>query len=594
MRLFKSFKFEDKSIEQQFASDSEARSKTFLNSIWLPAIAFITLLLIRDLFLGMNSNAEIFASALRAILLIFSAVLYVYGRRSTTQLSDYFHLAVKVWVAVATAVLVAIAASQSLESEARYYRALLGYLVVLCLFATYFRARATPLYLILIAGWLTISYLFKTIANNNLEAFVSGQATFVGMLIVVLSFNRTLERSERRAFQASLNLSNANEELKKASIEKSNFLISISHDLRQPLTGLVGYLDLTRMHAQKLKDPILDAYLDGALRGSNLISLNLTSVLDLSRIQDERFLPKLEPTRIEDTLRNVCGLLEAKAIAENIQLKLVLPTADVQWIDSDQIVLGQVFQNVIANALQYRRVGLTRSWVLVSCVRLSEKVLRVTIIDNGIGISPEYHTKIFEPHFQIHNPSRSVGKGFGLGLAFVAQSIKRLHNHGLTIASDGRTYTKFNIYLPISASPKVLSSIQPSTVQPTLNLAEPNRFKYGHIVLFEDSENIRSLFRHIADKFKIELIEFESFDDVDEIQLQKLTKLKNDLLIISDYRLIGVGNGCETIVKLRVLLGIEVPALVITGDLKFDSGLLPSNTSLLKKPFGLPQLIQLM
>jgi signal transduction histidine kinase len=591
-RMFQTLTFEDRARENQYQRERAKQSSEFLNSIWLPAMAFIALLLVRDMFLGLDSSAAIYGSLLRGFLLILTIVLYFYGRIQRTQTSRIFHSAVKLWVAIVTMVIIAVAASQSLESEARYFRALLGYLVVLGLFGTNFRDRVASLYFILIIGWIIISCLFYSVAVTNLEDFVSGQVTFVGMIIVVLSFNRALERAERKAFQTNVKLADANDELRRASAEKSNFLISLSHDLRQPLTGLVGYLDLTKMHAQKLNDPQLNTYLDGALRGSNLINLNLTKVLELSRIQDERFTPQQESVRVEEILKNVCGLLETKAIAENIHLKLVLPATEDQWVKTDPFILSQVLQNLVANALQYRRVGETKSWVLVSCVRRNAQILKITIADNGIGIPAQYHAKIFEPHFQIQNRSRSVDKGLGLGLAFVGQSITRLKDHRLSLSSNGRTYSKFNIYIPTSSEPHPVRSMANRDLNEANTFVTTSKFKYANVALFEDDKNIRLLFQNIAKNLNFQLLVFESIDELTDNDLGKLRKSSNSLLIISDYRLPRKNNGCETISKLRLLLEIEVPALIITGDLQFSQASLPLNTALLMKPFGLTQLIQ--
>ncbi len=590
-RLLHSLTFEDQALENQYQKERAERSREFLNSIWLPAIVFIALLLVRDLFLGLDSSAALFGSTLRGFLFILTIVLYFYGRTQKTQTSRIFHLAIQLWVAIVTTVIIAVAASQSLESEARYFRAVLGYLVVLGFFGTNFRDRVAPLYFILIIGWIIFSCLFYSVAITNFEGFVSGQVTFVGMIIVVLSFNRALERAERKTFQINVKLAIANDELRRASVEKSNFLISLSHDLRQPLTGLVGYLDLTKMHAQKLNDTQLNTYLDGALRGSNLININLTKVLELSRIQDERFTPQQESVQVEEMLKNVCGLLEAKAISENIQLKLVLPATEDQWVKTDPFILSQVLQNLVANALQYRRVGETKSWVLVSCVRLSAQVLRITVADNGIGVPAQYHEKIFEPHFQIQNPSRNVDKGLGLGLAFVGQSITRMKDHRLTLSSDGQTFTKFNIYIPTPSEPYPVRLAADSVLVETNTFVHTAKFKYANVVLFEDDENIRLLFQNIGRSLNFQLLVFESMDGLTDNDLENLRKCSNDLLVISDYRLLGKNSGSETISKLRLLLDIEVPALIITGDLQFSQASLPVNTSLLMKPFGLTQLI---
>jgi signal transduction histidine kinase len=450
-----SLKFEDTAQEQKFLAERAVLAKDFLSFVWLPAIVILSLLLFRDLFLGSNSRQEIFASVLRAILLGLTVALYFFGRLTKSKSLVSFHRLTSLWVITATGVLVAIATSQSLLSEARYYRALLGFLLVLGLFGSYFRESVARLYAILVFGWLVISYAFKGIATNNLEGFVSGQVTFIGMMIVVLTLNRAIEKADRRAFQANYQLTFALEEVKKASAEKSTFLMSLSHDLRQPLTGLTGFLDLTKRHTEKFQDPILNSCLDGAIRGSDLINLNLTKILELGRIQDERFEPHIEAIRINDLLQEVCSLLETRAAIARIQLKLILAADEDQWVETDPVLLGQVFQNLVSNAIQYRKPGPNQSWVLVSCIRLGLDVLRITVTDNGIGIPKEFQAKIFDPHFQLGNPRRSSNKGLGLGLAFVAHTITRLDRHKLTVSSNGRSGTKFSVYVPVPLKPAV-------------------------------------------------------------------------------------------------------------------------------------------
>jgi signal transduction histidine kinase len=419
------------------------------------------LLLIRDLFLGLSSKQEIFGTVFRAALFGLTVTLYLYDRIYKSKSAIIFHRITFLWVVTATSVLAAVATSQSLLSEARYYRSLLGYLVVLGLFGTYFRENVARLFVVFLVGWIAISYSFRGIASDHLEGFVSGQITLLGMIIVVCTFSRALEKADRRAFRASYELTSALADVRKVSAEKSTFLTSLSHDLRQPLTGLTAYLDLTKDHAKRFQDPVLDSYLNGAIRGSDLINSNLTKILELSRKQDERFEPKTEPICINELLQEVCGLLEARVATERVQLKLILPADEDQRIETDPVLLGQVFQNLIANAIQYRKPAPNKSWVLVSCVRLGLDVLRITVTDNGIGIPKEFQSKIFEPHFQLRDPSRSSKKGLGLGLAFVTHTISRLDRHKLTVSSDGRSGTKFSVYLPVPLRVPMTKSFDP-------------------------------------------------------------------------------------------------------------------------------------
>jgi signal transduction histidine kinase len=227
-----------------------------------------------------------------------------------------------------------------------------------------------------------------------------------------------------------------------ASRMKDLFLATLSHELRTPLNAILGW---TRMLRSKAVAPAhLERALEAIERNSFAQAHLVDELLDMSRITSGKI-------RIDRVLVDVVSLVRAavEAVQPNAdtrQVTMEIKGEPEAFTRGDVERLKQVFWNLLANAIKFSQAG-DRVEVAVS---KGERSLRVSVIDQGIGIEPEIIDRIFE-RFQQGDagPTRSRG-GLGLGLAIVRELVE-LHDGSVEVTSEGKGKgATFVVTLPLA------------------------------------------------------------------------------------------------------------------------------------------------
>jgi PAS domain S-box-containing protein len=222
-------------------------------------------------------------------------------------------------------------------------------------------------------------------------------------------------------------LMKAREEADSANEAKDKFLAVLSHDLRTPLTAILGW---TRIF---LKSPDAEKMLQ---KGAEAIERNasvqlqlIEQILDLSRISAAKLELDLEPVEVCNLVNAALETLEPMAQAKNVKIKRRIPNESrVTMLDSKRC--QQIVWNLVSNALKFTPSGGSVS----ACLQFLDGRFQLEIADTGKGISPENLPHIFEPLWQAEG---STGHGgLGLGLAIV-RSIVELHGGVIQAKSPG-------------------------------------------------------------------------------------------------------------------------------------------------------------
>jgi PAS domain S-box-containing protein len=234
--------------------------------------------------------------------------------------------------------------------------------------------------------------------------------------------------------KAELNLEKRNIELIKTNSELDRFVYSVSHDLRSPLTSILGLLSFieeesketdTLEHAKMIRNSInrLDKFIKNILSYSR----NNRTGLDVKLLS-------LQQTTIE-----IVDALHSTKMAKGIDFEI-----DIQEIIpfySDRLRFNTILENLISNAINYQKKDQTNSYIKITGVSDHEK-LELKIADNGIGISPAHHSKIYEMFFRLSGKT----EGSGIGLYIVKETIEKLAG-SIQIQSELGTGTTFIITL---------------------------------------------------------------------------------------------------------------------------------------------------
>jgi PAS domain S-box-containing protein len=224
---------------------------------------------------------------------------------------------------------------------------------------------------------------------------------------------------------------------------KDEFLATLSHELRTPTTGILGWVRLLK--TGRLDDVQVQQALGALERGARAQAAVLEDLLDMSRIV--RGTLRLEPraTDVRQVLTSALETVDPAVRSKGLQLQLIMP-ANVPLVSADPDRLRQVFWNLLTNAVKFTDRGGSIGVLLVP----ETDCLRVDVVDNGRGIDAESLPYIFDRFRQADSSSTRSHGGLGLGLA-IARHLVESHGGTLTATSEGYGRgARFTVRLPVS------------------------------------------------------------------------------------------------------------------------------------------------
>ena len=216
-----------------------------------------------------------------------------------------------------------------------------------------------------------------------------------------------------------------NAELRVANEAKSEFLTRMGHDIRTPMNGIIGLIDIAD------KSPDVTETVKGyhkKIRGATEELLGLINdVLDMSKLESKAETFEQESTSLHDLLEDSRDMMEPRAAQNGIAFMAVgLDEFVPPRVLASPRHLHQIFANVIGNAIKYNKPGGAVSLKAEVIDQTADKVTcRFTVTDTGIGMSEEFQQRMFEPFEQEHADACSAYRGTGLGLAIVKKIIEQ-------------------------------------------------------------------------------------------------------------------------------------------------------------------------
>jgi signal transduction histidine kinase len=225
-----------------------------------------------------------------------------------------------------------------------------------------------------------------------------------------------------------------------ANRTKDRFLMTASHDLRQPLQSL----SLLNGVLQRLVDEERAA--TAVARQEQAIATMsdlLNSLLDISKLEAGAVKPHIVDVSLDELFEKLGIEFAVLAAAKGLQLDVA---AEARCARSDPALLGQILRNLLSNAIRYTHSGTVR----LLC-ELEDDLLRIEVRDTGVGIEQEHLTQIFEEFYQIGVAPNATREGHGLGLS-VVQRVARLLKHEVRVQSEPGEGSVFSILVPAGLS----------------------------------------------------------------------------------------------------------------------------------------------
>ncbi|HLO86152.1 MAG TPA: sensor histidine kinase [Nostocaceae cyanobacterium] len=293
--------------------------------------------------------------------------------------------------------------------------------------------------------------IFETITTDLLEQKPSDLIRCLRLIDVVIDeaiaqcfYNYVTERLKELQ-QLHSTLTKHNEELTYLIQTNHEHLSKLAHDLKRPLTSIIGYSDLLlRQQKQKNANHNNIEHIERVLRnGQHLLKL-INNLLEISRYDTGNVKLELAPTDVCELINNTCEILHYQAAEKNLLVVTECSHAPDQLI-TDHLKLQQILTNLLSNAIRYTESGA----ISVLCQVLDNEQWEIAVTDTGIGITTEDQQHIFEPFYRPTNQKYRLPDSTGLSLAIVSRLVKLLQGE-IKVNSQLGLGSTFSVILPLN------------------------------------------------------------------------------------------------------------------------------------------------
>src|SRR6202171_4430076 len=422
--------------------------------------------------------------------------------------------------------------------------------------------------------------------GDQLHAFIA--AVMLVVLAFILGFGHNLNnvltqslaiRYENVDLIGELQAQTAAADHARAAAETANrgktqLLAAASHDLRQPLHALGLFAAAL---AAKVREQELKSLVDNINASVDALERLFSAMMDISKLDAGA----VEPVRCSFPLAPLFARVEsafaAVAATRGLRLRVV---ATQTWVESDPLLLERILFNLVSNAVRYTERG-----GAVLGVRRRGAFLAIDVCDSGIGIAATERERIFDEFYQIDAAKRHGKQGMGLGLAIIRRLAALLHHEVAFDSASGRG-SRFSILVPRAMPDGAVQCAAPAleSSRPTLGGAL--------IAVIDDELTVVEGMRAWLAQSGAVVVGAGSGKDM-------LTALgehgRHPDLIVADYRLGGGALGTVAVALLRHELGLQIPAMLISGDSSTEaiSAMREASLHVLLKPV-LPQELHLL
>ncbi len=249
----------------------------------------------------------------------------------------------------------------------------------------------------------------ETVVSYNATNFYDRDGILQGVFAAARDVTER-KRWDQVLHENTLELETAKAVAEKANLAKSDFLSSMSHELRSPLNAVLGFAQLMESDTPP-PTPSQKASIDQILHAGWYLLELINEILDLSVIESGRLSLSLEPVSLPEVMLECQAMIEPQALKRGITMTFPDFAAPC-FIKADRTRLKQVLINLLSNAIKYNQTG---GSVVVDCVMSTPECIRISVKDSGAGLSPEKLAQLFQS-FNRLGQEASGEEGTGIGL----------------------------------------------------------------------------------------------------------------------------------------------------------------------------------
>lgn len=261
----------------------------------------------------------------------------------------------------------------------------------------------------------------------------------------LISLNKQLKSKSEELKRATDALKKANEKLKENDLLKDEFLYTVTHEMRTPLTSIKALSEILEDDDDDVPVETRKEFLKTIVKETDRMTRLISQVLDLENFESGKHQLVIEKVNVVELLSHCVNTLDEVFKRKNIHFQLEVDK-NLPEIELDYDRITQVVLNLLANASNYcdKRAGK----ITLRAKQLENKI-KVDVQDNGLGVKSEMQEIIFEKFFQAKNQTIRKPKGSGLGLA-ISKKIIQLHEGKIWVDSDGINGSIFSFTIPLT------------------------------------------------------------------------------------------------------------------------------------------------
>ena len=385
--------------------------------------------------------------------------------------------------------------------------------------------------------WIIVTMISMEELGHTAINWTLGGIITAGLLLL-LAFNLAIMMSFNRQLRA------AAEAADRANQAKTDFLSTMSHDIRTPMNAIIG---LTTIAGKNVEDAVA---VRENLRKINLASNHLLTlindILDISKVESGKLTLSPVTFSIVECAENLVNISQPMVKEKNIDFNFRVSRFQQEYLYADQLRINQIYINLLSNAIKYTQPGGRVCVELREAPGQTDKTVRITYVvaDTGMGMTPEFMERMYQPFSRQTDSRVNMIQGTGLGLAITKQMIDLMHG---TIECESQVGkgTTFTVTLEIPLADKLMDEF----------MLPPIR-----VLLADDDEVLLETARDTLRSIGVEADTAQSGAEA----VRMASGRGAYRVVILDWKMPDM-DGIEAARRIRAQVGDEVPILLISA-----------------------------
>ena len=408
------------------------------------------------------------------------------------------------------------------------------------------------------------AYLPDTEVFHDLPLSVAGVIFLYFLMFSIFWFwtyrtkraHQKLEQEKDEKYKAELLI--AAKKAEAANEAKTEFLQRMSHDIRTPINGIRGMVNMADHYADDMEKQT--EYRTKVKEASNLLLELVNDVLDMSKLESGEVVLEESPFNLSSIFREVFNVIEQMAAEQNIRIVWEKKEIIHRDLIGSPMYVKRVMMNILSNAVKYNREN---GQIYISCREISSEQPEMTIMefvcrDTGIGMTDEFQKHIFEPFAQEHTGSRTKFTGTGLGMPITKKLVEKMGGT-VTFESEKGVGTTFVIRVPFKID------LDADKREEQTDASEKS-IKGLHILLAEDNELNMEITEFVLQNEGADLT--KAWDGQEAVELFRNSEPGEFDVILMDI-MMPVMDGYEAAKMIRFLDredAKEIPIIAMTAN----------------------------